>query len=696
MIRLSALALLVALAAPAWAQAPAAPAAQANAAATSAWPQQATADGVTYVMNAPAYTAISGNTVSMRASVQVRRGNAVPVDGTVEMSAVMAHAQAPGYVELSDFQLSSCTMPDGSGATVQAALTSLLNGVGVESLLSNIVQGVALDSSRDVSGMSNEVPAIRVTERPTILISVNGKPVLGACGDGSWNRVVNTPSILLKSPDGTWYTRVGGTQWLSSDQMQGGYVQASAPPADVVQDVGRQPRSPVGSSGQAPPAAGATPPGIPDVIVATVPTLVVSVDGAPRLQAACDGVQWASNCAAPLLFSGDRWWTIGSGRWFSTDDLMGGTWSYVPAKSLPASFASLPATGPLASARASVPGTLEANSAAAASGIIRAITVPRTGAQCSVRYHGQPQFRPLDGGLAYATNSSQPVIQCNGAWYCCDDGAWYQAAAQSGPWTVCDSVPAAIYSLPPSCPAYACTYVSVVASSPDSVTFGSSGGYMGTYMQDGVPVYGTGYDYNRTDPQPADPSMRGNPNYVAPSCPSTYGNQAQYSYDTGTYAPAPGYGYYDYADMYPSVYENGYGGWGWSPYWGCAYGYGCGWGYGYGYGGWGAWNRGWNNWGNRRDWNRAANNVANNHPNAENRWSNYRDGGRTDGQARNGSFQQNRYAARGEGGMASRSPEGWHSPSGERGTSGFGAARCADTGGYRCAGGGRRGGGGRR
>jgi hypothetical protein len=254
-------------------------------------------------------------------------------------------------------------------------------------------------------------------------------------------------------------------------------------------------------------------------------------------------------------------------------------------------------------------------------------------------------------------------------------------------------VPAAAYSIPASCPVYPCTFVSVVASSPETVTFGSTAGYLGTYMQDGVPVYGTGYDYNAQNPQPVDAAQADVPSYVAPSYPSTYGNQAQYSYDTGTYAPQQGYGYYGYADMYPSVYGMGYGGWGWSPYWGTAFGYGCGWGYGWGYswgyGDWGNWNRGWNNWGNRRNWNNSENRIA-----AQNRWNtakmnnDLRRDGETSGSLRGGANGMNRGGA--------GSPAGWHSPTGSRGASGFSPARYGQTGGYRNSGGERRGGGGRR
>lgn len=656
----------------------------AQAAAASAWPQKATAGGSTYVLNAPAYTAIAGNTVSMRSAVQVSSGKGNPVDGTLEMTAVISQATDPGFVELGNFQITGCKMADGSDDATKSAVAGLLEGMALEAMLTTIVQGIAIDSSRDVTGLANPVPAIRVVERPAVLVSVNGQPVLGDCAAG-WQRVVNTPSILLKSPDGSWYSRVGGTTWLSAADIGGPFAKASnPPPQEVIDVVGSTPPPPAGMPAPAV-SADTSMRAIPDVIVATVPTVLVSTNGVPQMGPACDGVERATNSSVPLLRSGGKWWTLGSGRWYSTADLANGPWSYVAAADVPASFAKLPAEGQLAVARASVPGTLEAHSAAVASSIVRAVTVKRGEVNCSVTFRGDPAFVALDGGLSYASNATQPVIKSGDTLYCCDNGAWFSAPTPAGPWQVCDSLPGAIYSIPPSSPVYACTYVEVMASSPDSVTFGCTPGYMGTYMQGGTPVYGTGYDYNAANPQPVDPVQVNVASYLAPSYPSTYGNQAEYSYGSGTYAPQQDYGWgYGYADMYPSVYGYGYGGWGWSPYWGSAFGYGCGWGcgYGWGYGGWNNWNRGWHDRG-------AANRFMDNRGLDGNRGS---DGSRGFDGDRGGS---NRWSgARGDGGLANRGMDNFHRPGGFGGTSGFRPSEGSRYGGYYNRGGrGGRGGG---
>jgi len=148
-----------------------------QAAAASAWLQKATVGDMSYVLNAPAYTAIAGNTVSMRSAVQVVSGKGNPVDGTLEMTAVISQATDPGYVELGNFQITGCKMADGSDDATKSAVAGLLDGMALEAMLTTIVQGVAVDSSRNVTGLAN--PRVTGAGRDTVLrkYTPDGTPV---------------------------------------------------------------------------------------------------------------------------------------------------------------------------------------------------------------------------------------------------------------------------------------------------------------------------------------------------------------------------------------------------------------------------------------------------------------------------------------------------------------------------------------
>ena len=94
-------------------------------------------------------------------------------------------------------------------------------------------------------------------------------------------------------------------------------------------------------------------------------------------------------------------------------------------------------------------------------------------------------------------NSPVPVIQVDAkTYYSLKDGVWFAASAATGPWTVATTVPAAIYTIPPSLPLHYVTYVHVYNSTPQTVYVGYTPGYYGTVVApSSVVVYGTGYVY---------------------------------------------------------------------------------------------------------------------------------------------------------------------------------------------------------
>jgi hypothetical protein len=76
----------------------------------------------------------------------------------------------------------------------------------------------------------------------------------------------------------------------------------------------------------------------------------------------------------------------------------------------------------------------------------------------------------------YATNTSFDVIRVGDLYYTCFQGAWFVSTTPKGPWKLTDSVPAEIYTIPPSNPLYDDTYVQVYSSSADDVVFGFTAG----------------------------------------------------------------------------------------------------------------------------------------------------------------------------------------------------------------------------
>jgi hypothetical protein len=104
-------------------------------------------------------------------------------------------------------------------------------------------------------------------------------------------------------------------------------------------------------------------------------------------------------------------------------------------------------------------------------------------------------MRNYEDRVRRAVNTPDAVIVCGGRYYCCDEAVWFVSGAPDGPWAVCVDVPAAIYTIPPSCPLYNVTYVRVYDYTPTLVYTGYLPGYTCSYVYGGTVVYGTGYYY---------------------------------------------------------------------------------------------------------------------------------------------------------------------------------------------------------
>jgi uncharacterized membrane protein YgcG len=124
--------------------------------------------------------------------------------------------------------------------------------------------------------------------------------------------------------------------------------------------------------------------------------------------------------------------------------------------------------------------------------------VNRTTTTYQATYEGTPKFQPIEGTpLHYAVNSPVPVIQVDAkTYYSLKDGVWFVANAPLAPWTVATTVPAVIYTIPPSSPLHYVTYVHIYGGTPQTVYVGYTPGYYGTVVApSNVVVYGTGYVY---------------------------------------------------------------------------------------------------------------------------------------------------------------------------------------------------------
>jgi len=340
--------------------------------------------------------------------------------------------------------------------------------------------------------VSLDPPLIFHSTRPATLLGFYGAPEFRPVGDSGLQAAVNTPATVLldAAADGPAYYLLLGESWLTTRSLRDGpWTQPAAMPAGFA----KLPEESWGELRQA--GTGKHLAETPAVYYAEAPAELLITRGAPKYRPVRGTkLQAISNTeSAAFLHLGERrHYLLIAGRWFRAASLEG-PWE-TATTSLPADFAKIPETDPLAWVLASVPGTEAAEDAVRLASVPQKATLQRADLKFSANYAGEPRFRPIAGsdGVRYATNASDPVLAVADRYYAVKDGVWFEAAAPAGPWQVCTSVPPALYTIPASSPMHNVTYVQVYDSTPTTVTTGYTAGYNGQYVMNGLLLFGAG------------------------------------------------------------------------------------------------------------------------------------------------------------------------------------------------------------
>src|SRR6266567_800387 len=331
--------------------------------------------------------------------------------------------------------------------------------------------------------LNNDAPKIFVGYRPSILLSVNGEPVLSVVPNTNLQFVVNTEwPLFLDEGSSTYYLAVG-QQWLTSSGLGGQWSATKKLPPEM----SKVPQDKQWSALKKfiPPPAntkGVT----PDVFYSDKPAEIILFDGQPGYAQIPDTqLEYATNTNSVVFVykPTQQFYYLTAGRWFSAPDLQG-PWTYA-TPDLPPDFTKIPHSSPASAILVSVPGTDEAKDAVLLAQVPTTMTIKPQDAQAKVKvaYAGDPKFEPIKGtSMKFATNTADKVIELEGTYYLCMQGVWFMAPTPSGQWTTCMSVPNEIYTIPPSSPVYNVTYVTQTANSDGTVTSNYAAGYLGTFI----------------------------------------------------------------------------------------------------------------------------------------------------------------------------------------------------------------------
>ncbi len=334
-------------------------------------------------------------------------------------------------------------------------------------------------------------PKIIASDKPAIMVVFMGKPRFKPVPGADLMFAINTNWDLFLDPATSRYYLLNDKAWLVTDSLEkGSWTAATALPTELSQLPSDDNWSDVRAAIPLVPAKQS-----PAVFVGYEPTELVVTEGAPEFQPIPGTkLMLVANTESDLFYNTleKQYYLLAAGRWFKTGELAG-PW-VAASSSLPEDFKKIPDDSDTSDVLAAVPGTQAAKDAIILASIPQKATVNRKEVTVNVTYDGAPDFRPIESTtVQYAYNSPYNIFLVDGKYYCCHNAVWFVAPTPTGAWAVCDAVPAAIYSIPPTSPDYNVTYVTVYESTPDTVVTGYTSGYYGEVVAaTGAVMFGAG------------------------------------------------------------------------------------------------------------------------------------------------------------------------------------------------------------
>jgi hypothetical protein len=497
------------------------------------WPRIFGLDSVTLRVYQPQVEKWEGNRLDFRAAVEATPvGSKAGTFGVIWGMARTEVDRAARRVTLEDLHLTRSNFPTlaDNGAAYRNALEQQFSSTMRTIALDRLQASLAASGTVHTAGVAvrNDPPRIIVSNSPAILIPVSGQPVVKDVPDTRFERVMNTRALMLRTHlKETWYLHVYDG-WLSAPAITGPWSRATDTPLridEVAKKLAKRGAADLLDGGTARPKPSLAN-GVPAIYVSETAAELIVFKGQPNFQPVSKTeLLRATNTTADVFVdtSNNLFYALISGRWFSTPELDKGPWQYIASNRLPADFKRIPPDSRAGVVLASVAGTPQAKEALIANTIPQTATVKRVGGPAFTPViDGAPQWRPVKGtSLTYVFNSETPIIRVpDDKLYALSAGIWFTAGSIDASWAVATTVPAVIYTIPPSSPLYYATFVHVYGFTPEVVYVGYTPGYLGTVVEpDGVVVYGTGYDYT---------PWIGNVYYATPD---TYGVQAQPVYN---------------------------------------------------------------------------------------------------------------------------------------------------------------------
>lgn len=342
--------------------------------------------------------------------------------------------------------------------------------------------------------IKNDAPVVYYRNSPSILMVIDGEPILKTDDESKVEYVVNTPFFIVKDPKAEQYYIKGGDFWYTSNTILGAWSETKKVPNKIEKfaisnNTDVEPDSAMLSYTES-----------PEIIVESKSAELILVNGETDYKAIKGtNLLYVENSENDIIMdiNSQEHYVLLAGRWYSSKSLNDGDWKFCEPDALPQDFSKIPEDSEMASVRVSVPNTSEAQTALLEQSIPQTATIDRKEAKVEVSYDGNPTFEKVEGtDVSYAINTDKTVLLIHNKYYCVDNAVWFVSNKATGPWEVSVVRPDEVDQIPPEAPVYNVKYTYIYDSTPDVVYVGYLPGYTYSYVYGGVVVYGTGYYYH--------------------------------------------------------------------------------------------------------------------------------------------------------------------------------------------------------
>ncbi len=548
------------------------------------WPKLIAAnDGSIIKIYQPQPESFSNNILKYRSAISFQNdSNTDPLFGTFWTVATVETDKDNRKITIVSAKIPNLKIAGDSDETqindIKSLLQSQIPSVAGELPLDEVLASLDMrvEEKKLSTHLNNTPPKIIYTTRPSILVLINGNPILQHNKDWGVDVVINTPFTMVKVANNFYL--YGGKRWYVAAAATGPYQYAENNIPAAVKKV----ETALNNNNNAEPgyesdSAAAQHNVVSDIIVSTTNAELVQSNGEANFTPISGtNLLYVSNSDNDIFMdaSAQQYYLLISGRWYKSPQLKNGNWQYITSSNLPADFSRIPEGSAKDNVLANVAGTPAAREAIMDAQIPQTAKVDRKKAKATVTYDGTPQFENIKGtNMQYGVNTQSSVVAYKGSYYCVENGVWFEAPTATGPWSVATQRPDEVDIIPPSYPVYNMKYVYIYDVSPDWVYMGYTPGYLNAFIDGPTVVYGTGYNYN---------PWWGN--YYYPR-PYTWGFGMHYNPWMG-WSLGFDYSFNWFNIGFGASYWNGWGGgwwgpsiyhppFGWRP-WGGGYGYGFG------------------------------------------------------------------------------------------------------------------------